>query len=123
MSRIETERSLFFGSILLTVGELFTSRYFYFKYKNSTNISIIVSDKTNKLRRDIRAYTQCLGIQLFKNAQSLFYKGTLTYQPKGCECCGTKNEQHTVIKNGFRSTRVDMGLILESITCLVLKLH
>ena len=32
------------GSIVLTVGELFTSRYFCFKDKNSTNISIIVSD-------------------------------------------------------------------------------
>ncbi|MCO4360330.1 hypothetical protein MTR10_08345, partial [Staphylococcus agnetis] len=30
------------GSILLTVGEKFTNRYFRFKYKNSTNISIIV---------------------------------------------------------------------------------
>ncbi|MCD8904134.1 hypothetical protein K2V56_01480, partial [Staphylococcus chromogenes] len=61
MSR-ETSKTLFIvndeqrfcGSILLTVGELFTSRYFRFKYKNSTNISIIVSAQTNKLRRDIR---------------------------------------------------------------------
>ena len=65
--------------------------------------------------------TQCLGIKSFKNVQSLFYKGTLTYQPKGCECCGIKNEQHTVIKNGFRSTRVYMGLILERPTFVILK--
>lgn len=37
----------FCGSILLTVGEKITNRYFCFKYKNSTNISIIVSDPTN----------------------------------------------------------------------------
>ncbi|UWF57310.1 ISL3 family transposase [Staphylococcus hyicus] len=65
--------------------------------------------------------TQCLGIKSFKNIQSLFYKGTLTYQPKGCECCGIKNEQHTVIKNGFRSTRVYMGLILERPSFMILK--
>ena len=65
--------------------------------------------------------TQCLGIQLFKNIQSLFYKGILTYQPKGCECCGHKNEHHTVIKNGFRTTKVYMGLILERPTYLILK--
>ncbi|PTF38600.1 hypothetical protein BUY15_10085 [Staphylococcus chromogenes] len=58
-------------------------------------------------------FTQCLGIKSFKNVQSLFYKGTLTYHPKGYESCGIKNEQHTVIKNDFRSTRVYMGLILE----------
>ncbi|MDT0736478.1 ISL3 family transposase, partial [Staphylococcus chromogenes] len=63
--------------------------------------------------------TQCLGIRSFKNVQSLFYKGILTYQPKGCECCGIKNEQHIVIKNGFRSTRVYMGLILERPTFVI----
>lgn len=65
--------------------------------------------------------TQCLGIKSFKNVQSLFYKGTLTYQPKGCECCGIKNEQRIVIKNGFRSTRVYMRLILERPTFVILK--
>ena len=65
--------------------------------------------------------TQCLGIKSFKNVQSLFYKGTLTYQLKGGECCGIKNEQHTVIKNGLRSTRVYMGLILERPSFVILK--
>lgn len=46
--------------------------------------------------------THCLGIKSFKNVQSLFYKRILTYQLKGCECCDIKNEQPTVIKNGFR---------------------
>ncbi|ARJ51961.1 ISL3 family transposase [Staphylococcus lutrae] len=80
------------------------------------DISEMIGIKVSNLK-----ITECLGIQTFKNVQSLFYKGVLTYQPKGCECCGIKNEQHTVIKNGFRSTRVYMGLILERPSYLVLK--
>ncbi|MCO4348080.1 ISL3 family transposase [Staphylococcus agnetis] len=80
------------------------------------DISEIIGMKVENLK-----ITHCLGIQLFKNVQSLFYQGILTYQPKGCECCGIKNEHYKVIKNGYRSTRVYMGLILERPTYLILK--
>ena len=89
----------FFGSILLTVGDIFTDRYFCFKYKNSTNISIIVSDETNKLRRDyapmqtfisnasnIKDKNICFQENVekkeYKGSHSLFYDGELSYHPK-----------------------------------------
>ncbi|HAR6490664.1 TPA: ISL3 family transposase, partial [Staphylococcus pseudintermedius] len=56
-----------------------------------------------------------------KNVQALFYEGQLTYHPSACECCGIKNDNHLIIKHGFRKTNVYMGLIFERPAYLKLK--
>ncbi|TXZ93940.1 ISL3 family transposase [Vibrio cholerae] len=65
--------------------------------------------------------TQKLGLYVHKNVRCLLYKGILTYIPMGCECCGIKNDNHLIIKHGFRETKVYMGLILERPAYLQLK--
>lgn len=48
--------------------------------------------------------------EIIKNNQKYFvFKGTLTYKPKKCECCGCLNKGYTVVKNGFNElTRINL---------------
>jgi len=48
----------------------------------------------------------------YKCIKTLFYKAVLTYDAIACECCGIKNENNTVIKNGKRHTLIYMGEII-----------
>ncbi|UXS68068.1 transposase [Staphylococcus chromogenes] len=64
---------------------------------------------------------QCLGIQSFKNVESLFYERTLTYQHKGCECCGEVNINHQIIKIGKKKSRIILPNISEYTAYLLLK--
>ncbi|AME09796.1 hypothetical protein AXE85_06315 [Gemella sp. oral taxon 928] len=48
--------------------------------------------------------------EIIKNNQKLFvFKGTLSYTPNKCECCGCLNKGYTVVKNGFNElTRINL---------------
>ncbi|EOI7497066.1 transposase family protein [Staphylococcus pseudintermedius] len=80
------------------------------------DISEILGIKVKNLK-----ITQNLGLHVHKNVQALFYEGQLTYHPSACECCGIKNDNHLIIKHGFRKTNVYMGLIFERPAYLKLK--
>ncbi|AQP53162.1 hypothetical protein CBF34_07630 [Vagococcus penaei] len=38
---------------------------------------------------------------VIKGVKSKIFKGTLTYKPLACPCCGIKNEDYSIVKNGF----------------------
>lgn len=101
-----------------------------FEYKKSTNISIIISDQTI-IKGEISVpylynKTNCLGLKVnniyftnkapkeiyYKCIKTLFYSAVLTYDAIACECCGIKNENHIIIKNGKRQTLIYMGEVI-----------
>lgn len=41
---------------------------------------------------------------------SKFIMGELTYTPSHCECCGIKNEDFTVYKNGTKTSRITLPI-------------
>ncbi len=57
--------------------------------------------------------TGCLGLKDIKGVTSLVFTGYVSYEPTGCECCGIKNVNHTVIKHGSRQTTVYMGRVFD----------
>ena len=59
--------------------------------------------------------------QLIKGVRSKVYKGILTYNPSACPCCGVKNEQFSIVKNGFISSRVKWLSVAHYPTYLLLK--
>ncbi|MFI4080521.1 ISL3 family transposase, partial [Vagococcus fluvialis] len=59
--------------------------------------------------------------QLIKGIRSKIYKGILTYTPSACPCCGIKNEQFSIVKNGFISSRIKWLSVAHYPTYLLLK--
>ena len=59
--------------------------------------------------------------QLIKGVRSKVYKGILTYNPSACPCCGVKNEQFSIVKNGFISSRIKWLSVAHYPTYLLLK--
>ena len=46
----------------------------------------------------------------FKGKKAKFITGKLTYTPSHCECCGVKNEDFIVYKNGTKTSRITMPI-------------
>lgn len=46
----------------------------------------------------------------FKGKKAKFITGKLTYTPTHCECCGIKNEDFTVYKNGTKTSRITLPI-------------
>lgn len=44
--------------------------------------------------------------KIVKGILSKVYYGTLTYQAKVCPCCGVKNDNYSIVKNGFLTTKI-----------------
>ncbi|UDM80503.1 ISL3 family transposase [Vagococcus fluvialis] len=44
--------------------------------------------------------------KIMKGILSKVYYGTLTYHAKACPCCGVKNENYSIVKNGFLTTKI-----------------
>lgn len=59
--------------------------------------------------------------QLIKGVKSKVYKGILTYNPSACPCCGIKNEQFAIVKNGFMSSRIKWLSVAHYPTYILLK--
>ncbi|UXV34972.1 ISL3 family transposase [Staphylococcus sp. IVB6181] len=57
----------------------------------------------------------------FNLVRTLLFKGTLTYTPDCCENCGAVNENHRIVKNGKRKTRIKLMKIQGSPSYLELK--
>ena len=46
--------------------------------------------------------------RVVRDKKSIVIHGNLTYIPTVCECCGCKNKNHSIVKNGFRSSRLTL---------------
>src|SRR5690625_3162317 len=46
----------------------------------------------------------------YKGKTAKFITGKLTYTPIYCECCGVKNEDYTVYKNGTKTSRITLPI-------------
>ncbi len=57
----------------------------------------------------------------YKGVVSLFYFGQLTYPPERCQLCGCDNVNHTIIKNGFKKSRLTIPRVSEKAAYLILK--
>lgn len=63
----------------------------------------------------------CVQIAEYKGKTVKFITGKLTYTPSHCECCGIKNENHTVYKNGTKKSRITLPFTGVHPTYLILK--
>ena len=59
--------------------------------------------------------------QFIKGVRAKVYKGTLTYIPSACPCCGIKNEHYSIVKNGFIISRIKWLNVAHYPTYLLLK--
>uniref|UniRef100_UPI0022E344BA transposase family protein n=2 Tax=Vagococcus fluvialis TaxID=2738 RepID=UPI0022E344BA len=59
--------------------------------------------------------------KIIKGVRSKLFKGVLTYNPSACHCCGIKNENYSVVKNGFISSRIKWLSMAHYPTYLLLK--
>ncbi|MDT2747965.1 ISL3 family transposase [Vagococcus fluvialis] len=59
--------------------------------------------------------------KMIKGVRSKLFKGVLTYNPSACPCCGIKNENYSVVKNGFISSRIKWLSMAHYPTYLLLK--
>ncbi|NLJ18586.1 transposase family protein, partial [Globicatella sulfidifaciens] len=57
----------------------------------------------------------------FKGKTAKFITGKLTYTPSHCECCGVKNENYTIYKNGTKTSRITLPFTGIYPTYLLLK--
>jgi len=57
----------------------------------------------------------------FRGKTAKFITGLLTYTPSYCECCGVKNENYTVYKNGTKTSRITLPFTGIYPTYLLLK--
>ncbi|WP_232796319.1 transposase family protein [Staphylococcus canis] len=65
--------------------------------------------------------TDSLGLRIIDNEESLVFAGEINYEPKNCEYCGIKNDNHSIIKDGFTQTTVYMGLVFDRPAYIKLK--
>lgn|SRR5690625_3862079 len=56
-----------------------------------------------------------------KGRTAKFITGKLTYTPSHCKCCGVKNENYTVYKNGTKTSRITIPFTGIYPTYLLLK--
>lgn len=59
--------------------------------------------------------------KIIKGVRSKLFKGVLTYNPSACPCCGIKNENYSVVKNGVISSRIKWLSMAHYPTYLLLK--
>lgn len=59
--------------------------------------------------------------RVYSGRNCLFYFGKLTYTPDICECCGKKNVNHSVIKNGVKKSRLTIPKVSEKPAYLILE--
>lgn len=59
--------------------------------------------------------------QLIKGKQSKVFYGKLTYHPKRCANCGMKNEEYSIIKHGYKTSRLTLNSTTHYPTYLELK--
>lgn len=45
---------------------------------------------------------------VIKNVNSLVFSAKLSYTPIACPCCGTVNENYSIVKNGTRKSRIQL---------------
>ena len=59
--------------------------------------------------------------KIIKGVRSKEYKGILTYKPLACPSCGIKNQNYSIVKNGFISSRIKWLSVAHYPTYLSLK--
>ena len=57
----------------------------------------------------------------FKGQKCKYFYAKVSYTPDCCESCGVLNTNHTIVKNGFKNSRITIPKISEMNTFLVLK--
>lgn len=60
--------------------------------------------------KNITIEENAIEIKQFKGKMSKFITAKLTYTPTHCECCGIKNEDYTVYKNGTKTSRITLPI-------------
>ena len=65
---------------------------------------------------------ECLKVKTIKDTQSLVYTGTLTYNtPDICPICGCANHNHSIVKNGTKSSMIVLPKVSRMDTYLKLR--
>lgn len=73
--------------------------------------------------KDTNIYIDSISCEeyVIKGVRSKIFKGTLAYKPLACPCCGIKNEDYCIVKNGFISARIKWLSVSHYPTYLLLK--
>jgi len=84
-------------------------------YSNDIKTLLDIQDK------NITIEENAIQIKKYRGKMSKFISAKLTYTPTHCECCGIKNENYTVYKNGTKTSRITLPMAGVQPTYLNLK--
>ena len=73
-------------------------------YSNDIKTLLDIQDK------NITILENAVQIKKHRGIMSKFILAKLTYTPTHCECCGVKNENYTVYKNGTKTSRITLPM-------------
>jgi len=73
-------------------------------YSNDIKTLLDIQDKNITIEKN------AVQIKKHRGKMSKFISAKLTYTPTHCECCGVKNENYTVYKNGTKISRITLPM-------------
>src|SRR5699024_6542481 len=60
--------------------------------------------------KNIEIGENAVELRSYQGRMSKFITAKLTYTPAYCECCGVKNEDYTIYKNGTKTSRITLPI-------------
>lgn len=85
------------------------------------SINNYIKDLLNIKDKNIVIDTENIIVKKVKYIDTKFIYGKLTYNPKGCPCCGHVNESFNIIKYGSKACKIKLPSISNIPTILFLK--
>src|SRR5699024_2499011 len=79
-----------------------TGTFFY--HKNNIKLLLYIQDKNSENRENAGE------LRSYQGRMAKFITAKLTYTPAYCECCGVKNEDYTIYKNGTKTSRITLPI-------------
>ena len=73
-------------------------------YSNNIKLLLDIQDK------NIEVEEKAVELRSYQGIMAKFITAKLTYTPAYCECCGVKNEDYTIYKNGSKTSRITLPI-------------
>src|SRR5699024_12528889 len=83
----------------------------------SNNIKLLLDIQD----KNIEIGENAIELRSYQGRMAKFITAKLTYTPAYCECCGVKNEDYTIYKNGTKTSRITLPISGDYTTYLNLK--
>src|SRR5699024_6749247 len=72
----------------------------------SNNIKLLLDIQD----KNIEIGENAIELRSYQGRMAKFITAKLTYTPAYCECCGVKNEDYTIYKNGTKTSRITLPI-------------